>query len=133
MIEKGFKKFIAQLVILSVVLLTAALLYMIFSGRNDLRSEIFTAFVINFLNVWGGAMYLVKNSALEPKKFVNKVMLSMVVRIFVNLGLIFVCLQFFKFERFVFVIAFFIFYILFLILELMFITSSFKANPENKV
>jgi len=133
LIEKGFKKFIVQLVILSVVLLTAALLYMIFSGRNDLRSEVFTAFVINFLNVWGGAMYLVKHSALEPRKFVNKVMLAMVVRIFVNLTLIFLCLKFLKFEQFAFVIAFFIFYILFLILELMFTTASFKGNPENKI
>jgi len=133
LIEQGYKKFIVKLVIISVVLLTAALLYMVFTGNNDYRGAIFTSFAINFLNVWGGAVYLVKNSALEPKKFVNKVLISMVVRLFANLGLIFLCLQFLKFDRLVFVFAFFTFYILFLILELNFFATSFKQKPENKV
>ena len=131
--DKSFKKFVANLVIVSVSLLTIALLYMLFSGKNEWRGAVFTSFIINFLNVYSGALILVKNSSLGPQKFINKVLGSMVLRIFVNVGLIFVCLQFFKFDRLVFVISFFAFYILFLILELQFITKSFKEKSETKV
>lgn len=131
--DKSFKKFIANLVIVSVALLTIALLYMVFSGKNEWRGAVFTSFIINFLNVYTGALILVKNSSLAPGKFMNKVLGSMVVRIFLNLGLIFVCLQFFGFDRLVFVMSFFIFYILFLILELQFITKSFREKSETKV
>lgn len=131
--DKSFKKFVANLVIISVVLLTTALLYMVFSGKNEWRGAVFTAFIINFLNVYSGAMILVKNSSLVPQKFLNKVLASMVLRIFVNVGLIFVCLQYFKFDRLVFVLGFFIFYIIFLVLELQFITKSFKEKQGSKV
>jgi hypothetical protein len=131
--DKSFKKFIANLVIVSVVILTIALLYMVFSGKNEWRGAVFTAFIINFVNVYSGAAILVKNSSLAPAKFMNKVLASMVIRIFVNLGLIFVCLQFFGFDRLVFVLSFFIFYILFLVLELQFITKSFKEKSGSKV
>ena len=119
--DKSFKKFVATLVIVSVVALTIALLYMVFSGKNEMRGAIFTAFILNFVNVYSGALILVRNSGLIPQKFINKVLGSMVLRIFVNVGLIFVCLQFFKFDRLVFVLSFFVFYIIFLVLELMFI------------
>ena len=132
-IDKSFKKFISNLVIVSVVLLTIALLYMLFSGKNEWRGAVFTSFIINFLNVYSGALILVKNSSLAPQKFINKVLGSMVARIFLNLGVIFVCLQFFGFDRLVFVLSFFAFYILFLILELQFITKSFKDKSETKV
>ncbi|MBS1493947.1 MAG: hypothetical protein JST55_10570 [Bacteroidetes bacterium] len=131
--DKSFKKFVAHLVIVSVSLLTIALLYMVFSGKNEWRGAVFTSFIINFLNVYSGALILVKNASLAPQKFINKVLGSMVLRIFVNVGLIFVCLQFFKFDRLVFVISFFAFYIVFLILELQFITKSFKEKSETKV
>lgn len=131
--DKSFKKFVSTLVIVSVVLLTIALLYMIFSGKNEWRGAVFTSFIINFVNVYSGALILVRNSSLAPQKFINKVLGSMVLRIFVNVGLIFVCLQFFKFDRLVFVISFFVFYILFLILELNFITKSFREKSESKV
>ncbi len=131
--DKSFKKFIANLVIVSVVLLTIALLYIIFSGKNEWRGAIFTAFILNFVNVYSGALILVRNSGLIPQKFINKVLGSMVLRLFVNVGLIFVCLQFFKFDRLVFVLSFFVFYIVFLVLELIFISKSFKEKSESKV
>lgn len=131
--DSSFKKFVSRLIIVSVSLLTIALLYMIFSGKNEWRGAIFTSFIINFLNVYSGALILIKNRSLAPQKFINKVLGSMVVRIFLNLGLIFVCLQFFGFDRLVFVMSFFIFYILFLILELQFITKSFSEKSETKV
>ena len=131
--DKSFKKFVSHLIIVSVSLLTIALLYMLISGKNEWRGAVFTSFILNFLNVYSGALILVKNSSLAPQKFINKVLGSMVVRIFVNVGLIFVCLQFFKFDRLVFVLSFFVFYILFLILELQFITKSFKEKSETKV
>ena len=131
--DKSFKKFIVNLVIVSVVLLTIALLYMIFSGKNEWRGSVFTAFIVNFMNVYAGAAILVKNSTLAPQKFMNKVLASMVIRIFVNLGLIFVCLQFFGFDRLVFVLSFFVFYVTFLVLELMFVTKSFREKSESKV
>lgn len=131
--DKSFKKFVSLLVIVSVSLLTIALLYMLFSGKNEWRGAVFTSFIINFVNVYSGALILVRNASLAPQKFTNKVLGSMVVRIFVNVGLIFVCLQFFGFDRLVFVLSFFVFYILFLIIELQFITKSFKEKSETKV
>lgn len=131
--DTAFKKFVLRLFIVSGIGLLAALIYMLVAGKNDWRGPIFTSFIINFLNVYAGALILVRNRELEPKKFINIVLGSMVLRMFINLLLIFVCLQFFKFDRLVFVISFFAFYIILLVLEITFVTKDFAKKPENKV
>ncbi|MBX7046341.1 MAG: hypothetical protein K1X86_10930 [Ignavibacteria bacterium] len=131
--DKSFKKFVLRLFTVSVIMLLAALIYMLATGKNDWRGPIFTSFIINFLNVYAGALILVRNRELEPKKFINVVLGSMVLRMFINLLLIFLCLQVFKFDRLVFVISFFAFYIVLLVLEIMFVTKDFAKKPENKV
>lgn len=131
--DKSFKKFVLRLFTVSVIMLLAALIYMLAAGKNDWRGPIFTSFIINFLNVYAGALILVRNRELEPKKFINVVLGSMVLRMFINLLLIFLCLQVFKFDRLVFVISFFAFYIVLLVLEIMFVTKDFAKKPENKV
>jgi len=131
--DTAFKKFVLRLFIVSGIGLLAALIYMLAAGKNDWRGPIFTSFIINFLNVYAGALILVRNRELEPKKFINVVLGSMVLRMFINLLLIFLCLQVFKFDRLVFVISFFAFYILLLILEITFVTKDFAKKPENKV
>lgn len=131
--DTAFKKFVLRLFIVSGIGLLAALIYMLAAGKNDWRGPIFTSFIINFLNVYAGALILVRNRELEPKKFINVVLGSMVLRMFINLLLIFVCLQFFKFDRLVFVISFFAFYIILLVLEITFVTKDFAKKPENKV
>lgn len=129
----AFKKFVLRLFMVSGIALLAALIYMLAAGKNDWRGPIFTSFIINFLNVYAGALILVRNKELEPKKFINVVLGSMVIRMFINLLLIFLCLQLFKFDRLIFVISFFAFYILLLILEITFLTKDFAKKPENKV
>jgi signal transduction histidine kinase len=131
--DTAFKKFVLRLFIVSGIGLLGALIYMLAAGKNDWRGPIFTSFIINFLNVYAGALILVRNRELEPKKFINVVLGSMVLRMFINLLLIFLCLQVFKFDRLVFVISFFAFYILLLILEITFVTKDFAKKPENKV
>lgn len=129
----AFKKFVLRLFMVSGIALLAALIYMLAAEKNDWRGPIFTSFIINFLNVYAGALILVRNKELEPKKFINVVLGSMVIRMFINLLLIFLCLQLFKFDRLIFVISFFAFYILLLILEITFLTKDFAKKPENKV
>ena len=126
--DKSFKKFVLRLFTVSVIMLLAALIYMLAAGKNDWRGAIFTSFIINFLNVYAGALILVRNRELEPKKFINVVLGSMVLRMFINLLLIFLCLQVFKFDRLVFVISFFAFYIVLLVLEIMFVTKDFAKK-----
>lgn len=95
--------------------------------------QIYTAPVIfgwgiSFASVLIGSYIIAKALKTEGKGFINTVLLSMVVRMFVTVTIIFILIYFLKIDKIGLAVIFFFFYFLFLIFEINFLSE--KSNKK---
>lgn len=79
---------------------------------------VFLGWLISFLNTVTGSYIIYRAFRTAGKGFFNTVLLSMVVRMFVISGIVFILVFFFRVEKFSLAISMFLFYFLFLIMEI---------------
>lgn len=74
------------------------------------------------MNLIIGSFVIYRAFKISGKGFFNIVLLSMVVRLFIVSGIVFVFIYFFRLEKFSLVSSMFFFYFLFLIFEISFLS-----------
>lgn len=79
---------------------------------------------VSFLNVLFGGLVISNAFRNEGKGFINKVLLSLVVRIFAVIGVLFILIYFFNIDKIALAVSMFFFYIVFLILEIRFLSGN---------
>jgi len=87
--------------------------------------------LISFLNVIAGSIIIFKAFQSPGRGFFNTVLLSMVVRMFMIAGIVFILAYFFKIDKIIFAVILFFFYFLFLILEINFLSSNSNKKQIN--
>jgi hypothetical protein len=97
-----------------------------FSGLIIDVISVVAGWSISLLNILAGSYILIKNSDKSSRQFMNVVLGSMVIRIFIIAIMVFIGIQFVGFEEFSFIISLFIFYFIFLTLELKYISRFLK-------
>jgi len=83
---------------------------------------------ISFASVLTGSYIIIKALKTEGKSFINTVLLSMVVRMFATVSILFILIYFLKLDKIALAVVFFFFYFLFLIFEINFLSE--KSNKK---
>lgn len=83
---------------------------------------------LSFFSVIIGGFVVSKALRKEGTGFINTVLLSMVVRMFVTVALIFILIYFLKIDKIGLAVIFFFYYILFLIFEVNFLSDNTIKN-----
>lgn len=83
---------------------------------------------MSFSSVIIGGFVVSKALRKEGTGFINTVLLSMVVRMFVTVALIFILIYFLKIDKIGLAVIFFFYYILFLIFEVNFLSDNTIKN-----
>ena len=87
--------------------------------------------LISFLNVIAGSVINFKALQKPGRGFFNTVLLSMVVRMFMIGGIVFIVAYFFEIDKISFAAILFFFYFLFLILEINFLSKNSRKKFYN--
>lgn len=124
------KKLFTRIVILSLAFLGSATVIMFVAGYTQYLLPVLTGWFISFLNAIAGSLILNKTLKEKGKGFINKVLGSLVVRMFSVLLLFFITVYFLKIEGIPLAVTMFFFYILFLMLELNFLTAATKKQTQ---
>lgn len=101
---------------------------MILMNLNLYIVPLILGWTISFFSVITGSYITSRAFTVPGKSFFNKVLLSMVVRMFVVLIIVFALIYFFRIDKISLAISFFFFYFLFLILEINFLSGSNNKN-----
>lgn len=109
---------------LSIVFLSAAVILIFVLDLKMYFVPLFLGWIISFVNVIVGGLVIARAFKHEGTGFINKVLSSLVLRIFAVIGILFVLIYFFKVEKYSLAIIMFFFYIVFLIVEINFISES---------
>ncbi len=83
---------------------------------------------MSFINVIAGGWVVTRAFEQKGTGFINKVLLSLVIRIFVMIGLLFTLIYFFKVDKISLAVILFFFYIIFLILEINYLSGNTNKN-----
>ncbi|MDQ3022216.1 MAG: hypothetical protein M3R36_16835 [Bacteroidota bacterium] len=119
-----FKKFTDKVVLLSSIILALSFsLIFIFDLKIYIAPLIF-GWLLSFLNVMAGGLVVTRSVRQKGTGFINKVLLSLVVRVFAITLLLLFLIYVLKIEKISLAISFFFFYIIFLILEINYISGS---------
>jgi hypothetical protein len=97
----------------------------------DLKSYIvplMLGWTISFWNVIIGGWIITKEFKKQGTGFINKVLLSLVVRVFVIVATLFTLIYFFKVEKISLAVILFFFYIIFLIVEINYLSENTNKN-----
>ncbi|MEP7145574.1 MAG: hypothetical protein ABI792_01055 [bacterium] len=112
----------------TVILVLSFVIIFIFDLRIYIKPLIL-GWLISFLNVLAGSYVINMSYKEKGKGFINQVLLSLVVRLFTVVGLVFILIYFFRIDKISLAFIMFIFYSIFLILEINFL--SLKSKNTN--
>lgn len=121
-----FKKFINKIIFLSVVILVLSFVIIYAFDLEVYIIPLLLGWLISFLNVLAGSVVINRSFKEEGTGFINKILLSLVVRLFTVVGLLFVLIYFLRLDKLSLAVVFFFFYTIFLILEINFLTLKSK-------
>jgi hypothetical protein len=79
---------------------------------------------MSFLNVIIGGWIITKEFKKQGTGFINKVLLSLVARVFVIVGTLFIFIYYFKVEKISLAVVLFFFYIIFLVAEISYLSGN---------
>ncbi|MBS1518781.1 MAG: hypothetical protein JSS91_11895 [Bacteroidetes bacterium] len=99
----------------------------------DLRiyiTPLILGWTISFINVTAGSYIITRAFRDQGRGFFNKVLLSMVVRMFAVAALVFLLVYFLKIDKIGFSVALFFFYFLFMILEINYMSAGRKNTKQ---
>ncbi len=99
-----------------------------FSGQQVYIQPLFFGWGLSFASVIIGGFVVTKALRNEGNGFINTVLLSMVVRMFVTVILIFILIYFLKIDKIGLAVIFFFYFILFLIFEVNFLSDKSKKK-----
>lgn len=119
-----FKKFVFKIILLSVIILVLFFTVIFILDLRIYTVPLLAGWLISFINVLVGGMVITKAVKLPGTGFINRVLLSLVVRVFAVVGFLFVLIYFFKVDKISLAVILFFFYILFLILEINYISGN---------
>lgn len=123
-----FKKFTGRIVLLSVVTLIILASVIFITGNHEYILPLIFGWGLSFSSVIAGSFIITKAMNTEGTGFINTVLLSMVVRMFITLALLFVLIYFFKIDKIGLAVVFFFYYLLFLIFEINFLSDKSKKT-----
>jgi len=121
-----FKKFVNKIIFLSVVILVLSFVIIYAFDLEVYITPVLLGWLISFLNVLAGSLVINRSFKEEGTGFINKILLSLVVRLFTVVGLLFILIYFFRLDKLSLAVVFFFFYTIFLILEINFLTLKSK-------
>lgn len=127
--KKKFRNFIYSVLATGILVSGIAGLIVNFYSKNFPVNDILVSFFVATINVIVGAFVLITVVRKPHKYFFPYVMISLLIRMFVILGVFALCIAVLKFSPVYFTITFFALYFSYLILELFFIIK-FKETPN---
>ena len=99
-----------------------------YTGQHIYIQPLFFGWGLSFASVMIGGYVITKALRNEGKGFINTVLFSMVVRMFVTVTFFFILIYFLKIDKISLAVIFFFYYILFLIFEINFLSDKSKKN-----
>ncbi|MEO8209572.1 MAG: hypothetical protein ABI840_03340 [bacterium] len=119
-----FKKFTDKVVLSSAVLLALCFAVIILFDLKIYIAPLLFGWMLSFLNVIAGGLVVTGSVKQKGTGFINKVLLSLVVRVFAITLLLLFLIYVLKIEKISLAISFFFFYIIFLILEISYLSGN---------
>lgn len=119
-----FKKFVDKIVLLSAVILALSFVLMFLLDLKIYIAPLLFGWLLSFLNVMMGGLVITRSVRQKGTGFINKVLLSLVIRVFTITCMLLFLIYVLKVEKISLAISFFFFYIIFLILEISFLSGN---------
>lgn len=122
--------YVGRLIKVSVALLIAGIAVMYLTGIIRLLVPFVTGWLISFINAVAGMIVITRAFETEGKGFFNKILLSMVVRMFAIVIVVALLIVILKIDKINLAVSLFLFYFLFLVMEIRFLQDR-QENLKN--
>lgn len=122
--------YVGRLVKISIALLLAGIAVMYLTDSIRLFVPFVTGWLISFINAVAGMIVITRAFETEGKGFFNKILLSMVVRMFAIVIVVALLIIMFKIDKINLAVSLFLFYFLFLVMEIRFLQNR-QENLKN--
>ena len=121
-----FRKFVNKIILISAVILVLSFALIFIFDLKSYITPLLLGWLISFLNVLAGSIVINSSFREQGKGFINQILLSMVVRLFAVVGLVFILIFFFRVDKISLAVVLFFFYAIFLVLEINFLSLKSK-------
>ena len=121
-----FRKFVNKIILISAVILVLSFALIFILDLKRYITPLTLGWLISFLNVLAGSIVINRSFREQGKGFINQILLSMVVRLFTVVGLVFILIFFFRVDKISLAVVLFFFYAIFLVLEINFLSLKSK-------